>query len=208
MAGFVTMAVTPNYGWPVPVATDYVKDGYEAIADLGDAIDATVFGLPSGALTLISATTVGTAVASVTVSNCFSATYDNYKIIYVGGSASTTSSTQMTLSGLGSVYELSIIRGNTRSSSLTNGFSGGSAAYWQVNSDNGSPGPYIEIELFAPFLTKQTVIRGWGSAFATSNIQEVIGGFAGSTLSSTGFTFTASSGTFTGGTIAVYGYQK
>jgi hypothetical protein len=25
----------------------FVKDGYAAIADLGDAIDATVFGLPS-----------------------------------------------------------------------------------------------------------------------------------------------------------------
>jgi hypothetical protein len=49
MAGFITMAVTPNYGWPVPVATDFVKDGYEAIADLGDAIDATVFGLPTAA---------------------------------------------------------------------------------------------------------------------------------------------------------------
>jgi len=37
------MAVTPNYSWPVPVDTDYVKDGAEAIKDLGDAIDATVF---------------------------------------------------------------------------------------------------------------------------------------------------------------------
>jgi hypothetical protein len=157
---------------------------------------------------LVSSTTVGTAVSSVTVNNAFSATYDNYKIIYTGGSASTTSSTLMTLSGLGSVYELSIIRGNTRSSSLTNGFSGGSASSWQVNSDNGTYGPYIEIELFAPFLTKNTVIRGWGSAFQTSNIQEVIGGFAGSTLSSTGFTFTTSSGTITGGTISVYGYKK
>ena len=44
------MAVTPNYSWPVPVNTDYVKDGAEAIKDLGDAIDATVFGLPSGAV--------------------------------------------------------------------------------------------------------------------------------------------------------------
>lgn len=48
------MAVTPNYSWPIPVATDYVKDGYDAIADLGNAIDTTVAGLPSGALTLVS----------------------------------------------------------------------------------------------------------------------------------------------------------
>jgi len=36
---------TPNYGWPVPTSTDYVKDGATAIESLGDAIDATVYGL-------------------------------------------------------------------------------------------------------------------------------------------------------------------
>ena len=39
---------TPNYGWPVPTSTDLVKDGATAIEALGDAIDATVFGLGSG----------------------------------------------------------------------------------------------------------------------------------------------------------------
>jgi hypothetical protein len=33
---------TPLNGWPVPVSTDLVKDGAEAIEDLGDAIDASV----------------------------------------------------------------------------------------------------------------------------------------------------------------------
>lgn len=48
---------TPNYGWPVPTDTDYVKDGAAAIEALGDAIDATVYALPSGGMTLISTTT-------------------------------------------------------------------------------------------------------------------------------------------------------
>lgn len=52
------MAVTPNYGWPVPVATDYVKDGWEAISDLGNAIDTTVATLPTESMTLISTTTL------------------------------------------------------------------------------------------------------------------------------------------------------
>jgi len=33
---------TPNYGWPVPTSTDYVKDGATAIEALGDAIDTTL----------------------------------------------------------------------------------------------------------------------------------------------------------------------
>jgi hypothetical protein len=49
---------TPNYGWPVPTSTDYVKDGATAIEALGDAIDATVFALPTGGLTKISNTTL------------------------------------------------------------------------------------------------------------------------------------------------------
>ena len=36
------MGTTTNYGWPTPVATDYVTDGWDAIKDLGDAIDTTV----------------------------------------------------------------------------------------------------------------------------------------------------------------------
>jgi hypothetical protein len=36
------MGTTTNNGWPTPVATDLVKDGWEAIKDLGDAIDTTL----------------------------------------------------------------------------------------------------------------------------------------------------------------------
>ena len=70
---------TPNYGWPVPTSTDYVKDGATAIEALGDAIDATVFGLAAG-LKLINTTTFS-AVSSQSVNDVFSATYDNYKIV-------------------------------------------------------------------------------------------------------------------------------
>jgi hypothetical protein len=53
------MAVTPNYSWPVPVATDFVKDGWEAISDLGNAIDTTVAGI-GGVLQIVSVTKTDT----------------------------------------------------------------------------------------------------------------------------------------------------
>jgi hypothetical protein len=71
--------VTPNYNWPVPTSTDFVKDGAASIEALGDAIDATVFGLPSGGLTLINATSFS-AVASQSINNVFTSTYQNYEI--------------------------------------------------------------------------------------------------------------------------------
>jgi hypothetical protein len=64
---------------PTPVATDLVKDGWEAIKDLGDAIDTTlgVYAPSTSGLTLINTTTF-TAVASQTVSNIFTSAYRNY----------------------------------------------------------------------------------------------------------------------------------
>jgi hypothetical protein len=39
---------TPNFGWPVPTSTDYVKDGATAIEALGDSIDASLLDLKGG----------------------------------------------------------------------------------------------------------------------------------------------------------------
>jgi hypothetical protein len=70
---------TPNYGWPVPTSTDYVKDGATAIEALGDAIDATVFGLGSG-LTFIGRTTVSNQATAI-FDNVFSTTYKSYLVV-------------------------------------------------------------------------------------------------------------------------------
>ena len=39
---------TPNFGWSVPVSTDFVKDGATAIELLGDSIDASLVDLKGG----------------------------------------------------------------------------------------------------------------------------------------------------------------
>jgi len=46
------MGTTTNFGWPTPVSTDYVTDGWDAIKDLGDAIDTSLatWRVPTGAL--------------------------------------------------------------------------------------------------------------------------------------------------------------
>ena len=97
---------TPNYGWPVPTSTDLVKDGATAIEALGDAIDATVFGLPTAAFNLVIPTSVtkgasGTAsvgangvvtfsaTESIQVNGAFTSAYTNYRMVmtYFGSSA-------------------------------------------------------------------------------------------------------------------------
>jgi len=74
---------TPNYGWTVPTSTDLVKDGATAIETLGDAIDAsmnTALGTKKAGMVLLN-TTSFSAVASQSINDVFSATYDNYVLL-------------------------------------------------------------------------------------------------------------------------------
>jgi hypothetical protein len=47
------MATSPNFGWPEPDDSDFVKDGALAIRDLGNAIDSTVYTIDLAVESLI-----------------------------------------------------------------------------------------------------------------------------------------------------------
>lgn len=203
------MAVTPNYGWPIPVATDYVKDGYDAIADLGNAIDTTVAGLGSG-LTLVKSQAVGTAVSSVIVTNAFSATYDNYRVIYIGGTSTANSYFQVLL--------------RTGSTNSTTGyyfsqnysqFGAGGVASEQGNNDssirymgyhsNTDGQTNLNFEIYSPFRAYPTTFK---YDYVTNDRRGNGNGVHKVSTSYDQFVFQPESGTITGGTVYVYGYQK
>jgi hypothetical protein len=197
---------TPNYGWPVPTSTDFVKDGATAIEDLGDAIDATVFGLPSGALTLVSTTTIGTAVASVAVTNAFSATYDNYLILLSGGVSSVTSNLTMILDASTTGYyagQSLIFYTGTQSIAGNN-----NAAAWSRVGNGTTSNNHAQIYLTAPFLAKTTGISTSSVAHASGSFGATSVGWHDVASSFTGFTIASTGATMTGGTISVYGYAK
>lgn len=77
------MATTTNYGWETPDNTDLVRDGAEAIRDLGEAIDNTVYlnSELGGGMTLLSTTTL--TGASTTISS-IPQTFINLEIWVVG----------------------------------------------------------------------------------------------------------------------------
>jgi hypothetical protein len=197
---------TPNYGWDVPTSTDYVKDGATAIETLGDDIDATLYTALGGAypgLRLIKTQTVGTAVASVTVTNAFSATYENYKIVISGVDGSVVAAYLWTLGSTSTGYYGSQYYDAYTGASGTD--RNNNAAYNQCGitavDDNGN----TSFDVINPFLAKRTSITG------TYNAGLYSGWFGGSvfnTTSYTAFTITPASGTLTGGQISVYGYGK
>jgi len=198
--------VTPNYSWPVPTSTDLVKDGATAIEALGDAIDATVFGLPSSGFSLIKTQTIGTTVSSVAVTNAFSTTYNNYKILISGGVASTTANMTLILGATVTGYYSAQVN-NTFANTSTNAAGANTANFGSVTRGT-TVAVSANIELESPFLTDETIIRYANIDASTSGSMSWGAGFLNNSTSYTDFTIAPASGTYTGGTIYVYGYKK
>jgi hypothetical protein len=201
--------VTPNYSWPVPTSTDLVKDGATAIEALGDAIDATVFGLGGSGLTLVKSQAVGTTVSSVTLTGAFSATYDNYRVIYADGTGSNLGyiTVQLRTGAATAItnYYSSIIGAAFSGAAVgAAGFSNTSGWGYAASTD---PGDFqlLDLEIRLPFLTKKTLFFGNSMLI---NQPMITGGFHDSATSYDQLVITPPSGTFTGGTIYVYGYGK
>lgn len=198
------MATTTHYNWPIPVATDYVKDGWDAIADLGNAIDTTVYGLGGSGFTLISSTTIGSGVSSVTVSNCFSSTYKNYRVIVSNSDASSDNYILVKFNNsTGSTYAHSGIRVNYVSSGSNYNFSTADTSIvlgtTGMNNDTN-----VAFDVFNPYGTDYTTVA---CTNAGSNTSGFFNGIDKNAASQTGLVFLPGGGTLTGGTIKVYGYK-
>lgn len=157
-----------------------------------------------GGLTLITAQTIGTTVASVTVSNAFSASYENYKIMISGGVGS-ASNTELNfkLGASATAYYNAFVYNtyNTTTSSIGNS-NGTSWTYLGLADTNTLS---LNIELVNPFLAKYTTFT---SACTRTNLAGSNVGIHQANTSYTDFTITPASGTLTGGTVFVFGYQK
>jgi hypothetical protein len=171
------------------------------------ASDINTFLANSG-LVYIKSQTVGTAVASVTVTSAFSADYDNYRVLYIGGAGSAAAQIRLQLGSLNTLYYGSFI-----------GASYSASTFYGQNDNNATLNNYIGwqnttqavavFDLFNPFAANMThmvaqhVFITAGNAFGTYIGQQA------SLTSVTSFTLSPGGGaTFTGGTITVYGYRK
>jgi hypothetical protein len=193
---------TPNYGWTVPTSTDLVKDGATAIETLGDAIDAsmnTALGTKKAGMVLLN-TTSFSGVSSQSINDVFSATYENYRVIFtingpdtndlffrirVGGADLTSSTYQQTQGSTSSSTSITISNTEAR----------GACGYF---------------EIFRPFATDYTHLLARASSLRSTGqwSQWTYAGAVNNTTSYTGFTLFPGSSTFTTGTIRVYGYNN
>jgi hypothetical protein len=158
-------------------------------------------------LDLVKTQTIGSAVSSVVVSDAFSAIYDNYEIIVLGGIASGDLALNLTLGSTATGYyssgfNQSITAATINATNTNNGTSFISAVYGSTNALSG------RITLDNPFASKRTMVRYQATASSTTYFVNQQQGFLNDANSYTAFTLTCSTGTITGGTISVYGYAK
>jgi len=161
----------------------------------------------AGGLDLISSTTIGSAVASVTVSSAFSATYDNYLILLSGGTASTDMNINMTLGSTATGYYKFGYFGAYTATTVS-AASGSNATSWVGVGGGASNGLYAWCHLSDPFASDRTLFSCLCAQPSTTGNGVNQSGFLDNATSYTAFTFTTSTGTMTGGTVRVYGYKN
>ncbi len=199
---------TPNYGWPVPTSTDYVKDGATAIEALGDAIDATVFGLGQG-LKLIN-TTAFSAQTSISINSVFSSTYANYKIIAVYTQSVSGAEARLRLRTSGTDNTNSNYQNMTQRLGENNtayNFTG-TLSYAPVNNGSGNQST-LSFDVTSPNLSAKTNLLGQTIGVMSTgsfNAAGTIGCKFDVDTVFDGISLIFASGTGTG-TIRVYGYK-
>lgn len=172
---------------------------YSTTAQMNTAIAA------SAGLTLITSATIGSAVSNVTVTNCFSSAYQNYRIVLSGGVGSTATTLRCQLNGVttgwysGQIYQ--IFGGSTGGAQVSNNTN----AYFGFATATSLSGV---IDVCNPNQALPKYITGLAVEMATNGSISVVGGYNASTAQATDFIFFPNSGTLTGGTIKVYGYKN
>ena len=162
----------------------------------------------SSGLSLVSTTTIGSGVASVTVSSAFSSTYDNYRIIIAAGASSSDGSATIKLGSTTTGYYWSFAYVQFNSSTVT-GVNGSNDSSWNYAAGYNTTGISGIIDIDSPNLAKNTIYRTHPVQQKTTGLFGIGGGWLNDTTQYTAFTITPAGGeTFTGGTISVYGYAK
>ena len=172
----------------------------------GDVLNAS--DMNAVGLWLVKTQTIGTAVSSVAVSSCFSSDYDNYRIVIIGGVASTDGALNMTLGAANSGYYWAGFY--TRfDAGGTGQLAGNNTTLWRIGTGSTN-NISATFDVTSPNLAKVTAYTGqWTDTTTTAgNASVFYGGFQNSTTQFTGFTIAPASGTLTGGTIRVYGYRN
>ena len=165
----------------------------------------TAFANTAGGLVFIKSQTIGSGVSSVTVSDAFSSTYEDYKIRITGGAGSSVGFLALQLNNSSTGYFAGYV-GSTYNAGAFVGDYNNNATKWTIAGGHTTVVLTMNMDLWQPFISVATWMQT-GVMFL-SNAYGTAAGENSAVTSHTGFIITPQSGTLTGGTITVYGYRK
>ena len=146
---------------------------------------------------------VGTNNTSITIVNAFSSTYDNYRIVFAGGTASASDfAIQLRFANVTGHYS-SMRYDSWAGVAGTLPASNQTFFYFGLSGDNYHQ--HMVLDVFSPNLAQYTKFSGF---FTGANNVGTGGGVFAQTTQLTDLTIFGSSFNFTGGQIRVYGYRQ
>lgn len=162
--------------------------------------------LANSGLVFVKQQTIGAGVGSVTVSSAFSADYDSYQIVVSGGTTSGNFTTRLNLGATATGYYFA--GAYCTYTNVVTGSSGANAGSWLTTSNNTNAN-VVNVFISQPFLAKPTVYSTNYYGVSSGDGAIALQGFLNDSTSYTAFTLACTGGgTYTGGTITVYGYRK
>jgi hypothetical protein len=201
------MGTTSNYSWPIPEDTDLVKNGAEAIRDLGNAIDTSAADFGGGLVHIN--TTSFSAVASQNIVGVFSSAYRTYKIILSAEGSATQGIIFRLLSGTTPLTTDYVSRDSAFGSSYSTSTS---TSQFFIGTTRGAGEKIIsESILTNPFLAVQTtgitIHNDTSTTDPLSAFPKISGNKNTLTNSYDGFQLSVSSGNITG-VVTIYGVKE
>jgi hypothetical protein len=221
---------TPNFGWTVPTSSDLVKNGAVAIETLGDAIDASMVDLKGGttgqvlakttntdmdftwttvsaeSMTLLSTTTLSGASTTISIAGG----YKNLQII-ISGMTNNTANGIFTIKPNNSSALATYIRmvGSNAGSVVNQQYVAGVIETYEnpsrTNADNAwqlDIAQYTSTTAYKPFTVSANHLAAGGNQVAIFG-----GGSLVTTSAITSIVLANSGGTFSAGTVLVYGVK-
>ena len=166
----------------------------------------TAAAMDSIGLWLVKTVTIGSGVASVPVTDAFSANYDSYRVVISNGVGSLINPT------LNIIFGATVTNYEYAYGAFANGLAAGVGSTTGTFIPTGQSNTNItsaSFDVLNPFLARYTVVFG-GNSYDLNNQQSrgPYNGVLKNTTSYTDFTISPASGTLTGGTIRVYGYRN
>lgn len=172
-----------------------------ATGDVLNASDMNAVGL-----WLVKTQTVGSGVTSVSVTGAFSADYDNYRIVYGGGTGSTNITLSLKL-GASTTGYYSIVNYAAYATATTPASAGdNNAAAWTTVGYAGTSFTQASFDLINPNKAQWTTLNS--ASWAATTVAGNCNGTHQVATAYTDFTLGVNTGTLTGGTIRVYGYRN